>query len=288
MAESAAWCLATVRRVQLGYITHVAGSGSPRATYRDTIDLAVAAEELGFASFWVAQHHAGAFEGVLPSPLVLLAAVAQHTSTIRLGTAVISAALEDPVRLAEDAAVADELSGGRLQLGLGAGSDAVAAQQFGRCHASRHLDCRDAVDRLCGWLSGPELVPAVPGLRHRLWWATGSVQGVDAAAECGAGLLSGRPDPDVVADLLRYRAQVVGEPRIALSRIVRRGETPADLVVRWRADPALAWGQELIVQTQPAHSEPADPRKVMRMIVDDVQPELVGTASDIPVPEPAR
>ena len=81
---------------------------------------------------------------------------------------------------------------------------------------------------------------------------------------------------------------MVREPRIALSRIVRHGETPADLVARRRADPALAWGQELIVRTQPAHSEPADQREVMRMIADDVQPELVGTASDIPVPEPAR
>jgi len=255
--------------MQLGWFTHVAGAGSPRATYRDTIALAVAAEEFGFGSFWVAQHHTGAFDGVLPSPLVLLAAVAQHTSTIRLGTAVITPALEDPLRLAEDAAVVDELSGGRLQLGVGAGSDAFASQLFGRRHAERHTDCRDAVEQLCGWLSGPDLVPAAPGLRQRLWWATGSAQGVDAAAECGAGLLSGRPGADVVADLLRYRALAV-EPRIALSRIVQCGETPADVLDRWRAEPALAHGQELIVQTPAA----AQQRQIMRMLADEVLPAL--------------
>jgi alkanesulfonate monooxygenase SsuD/methylene tetrahydromethanopterin reductase-like flavin-dependent oxidoreductase (luciferase family) len=252
--------------MQLGWFTHVIGE-SPRTAYRDTIALAVAAEELGYGSFWVAQHHAGAFDGVLPSPLVLLAAVAQHTSTIRLGTAVITPALEDPLRLAEDAAVVDELSGGRLQLGVGAGSDAVASQLFGRRHADRHTDCRDAVEQLCGWLTGPELIPAAPGLRQRLWWATGSCHGVDAAAEAGAGLLSGRPGADAVPDLLRYRALAV-QPRIALSRIVQRGETPGDVLARWSADPALAWGQELIVQT------PGAQREVMRMLADEVLPEL--------------
>ena len=70
-----------MRPVQVGYFTHVTGTVSPRAAYRDTIALAVAAEELGFRSFWVAQHHAGAFDGALPSPLVLLAAVA--TAAVR-------------------------------------------------------------------------------------------------------------------------------------------------------------------------------------------------------------
>jgi hypothetical protein len=165
----------------------------------------------------------------------------------------------------------------------------VASGLFGRDHKNRHAECRRAVERLCGWLSGPELVPAAPGLRNRLWWATGSGPGMDAAAECGAGVLSGKPgDADVVADLRRYRVRAVGEPRIALSRIVRHGDTAADLVASWRTDPALALGQELIVQTQLTGGGPAEERAVMRTVVDDVLPELVGTASGAPVPEPAR
>ncbi|OLT03667.1 hypothetical protein BJF90_02705 [Pseudonocardia sp. CNS-004] len=133
----------------VGYFTHVAGRGGPAQVYRETVELAVAAEELGFASFWVAQHHAGALEGLLPSPLVLLAAVAERTATIRLGTAVVAASMEDPRRLAEDAAVLDQLSGGRLELGVGAGADPAASAAFGRDHDRRNDDCRDVVEELC-------------------------------------------------------------------------------------------------------------------------------------------
>ena len=103
--------------MQLGYLTHVAGHGSPAAIYRDTVALAVAAEELGLDAFWVAQHHHGSLEGLLPSPLVLLAAIAERTSVIRLGTAVIAAPLEDPLRLAEDAAVRPRPPSCRLHRG---------------------------------------------------------------------------------------------------------------------------------------------------------------------------
>jgi alkanesulfonate monooxygenase SsuD/methylene tetrahydromethanopterin reductase-like flavin-dependent oxidoreductase (luciferase family) len=161
---------------------------------------------------------------------------------------------------------------------------------LGRDHDRRHADCRDAVARLCDWLVAPELVPAASGLRGRLWWATGSTDGVDAAAERGMGVLSGRPGGqpgvDVVADLARYRARATGEPRVALSRIVRHGETAADVLGRWRADPALAWGDELVVQTQPERGV-ADQRQVMRMLAEDVQPALARDRAPAPTLEPA-
>ena len=238
----------------LGYLTHVCGRGAPGQVYRETIELAVAAEELGFSSFWVAQHHGGGLDGLLPSPLVLLAAVAERTSTIRLGTAVIAAALEDPLRLAEDAAVVDLLSGGRLELGFGAGADAAASASFGRDHDARHRECSAVVDRVCRELAGSWLVPGAPGLRERLWSATGSTAGVDAAAARGIGLLSGRPadQPGVAADLARYSRCAVGRPRVAVSRLVPAGETPAAFRERWLRDPARPFATELIVQTQPA------------------------------------
>lgn len=236
----------------LGYFTHVTGPSDPARAFRETITLAVAAEELGFASFWVAQHHGGALGGLLPSPLVLLAAVAERTSVIRLGTAVITPSLEDPVRLAEDAAVLDALSGGRVELGVGAGADATASSWFGRDHARRHADCRAAVHELLHHLDAPGLVPAADGLAQRLWWATGSAEGVDHAAAAGIGILSGRQGPQVATDLARYWGRASGTPRVAACRILAADEPVEAFAQRWRADPVREWTTELVVQTQPA------------------------------------
>ena len=252
---------AAVGGLPLGYLTHVSGSGSAAQVYRETIELAVAAEELGYSSFWVAQHHGGGLDGLLPSPLVLLAAIAERTSVLRLGTAVVAAALEDPLRLVEDAAVVDVVSGGRLELGFGAGADAAASATFDRDHDRRHRDCAAVVGRVCAELDGPWLVPAAPALRDGLWLATGSTVGVDAAAARGIGLLSGRPadQPGVAADLARYWTRRGAEPRGAVSRIVTAGEAPVAVLERWKADPARAWATELVVQTQTAAAPLAAP-----------------------------
>jgi alkanesulfonate monooxygenase SsuD/methylene tetrahydromethanopterin reductase-like flavin-dependent oxidoreductase (luciferase family) len=80
----------------------------------------VRAEELGFHAYFVAEHHFHEY-GVLPSPPVLLAAAAQRTHRIGLGTAVAVLPFQDPVRAAEDYAVLDQLSAGRLAFGAGSG-----------------------------------------------------------------------------------------------------------------------------------------------------------------------
>jgi alkanesulfonate monooxygenase SsuD/methylene tetrahydromethanopterin reductase-like flavin-dependent oxidoreductase (luciferase family) len=234
----------------VGYLLHVAGSGPPARVYRETVDLAVAAEEFGFDSFWVAQHRGTAAGGMLPAPLVMLAAIAERTSTIRLGTAVIAAALEDSRRLAEDAAVVDTLSGGRLELGFGAGNDPAASAAFGRDHARRHEDCTAVVDEVCRVLDGTALVPAAPGLRDRLWWATGSAEGIDVAATRGIGILSGRSD-GAAEGLARYWTGAAGSPRVTACRLLRAGEPLDAFPQRWQADPVREWATHLVVQTQP-------------------------------------
>jgi alkanesulfonate monooxygenase SsuD/methylene tetrahydromethanopterin reductase-like flavin-dependent oxidoreductase (luciferase family) len=263
--------------MQLGFLTHVAGEGSPARVYRDTLDLAVAAEELGSSSFWVAQHHAGSLEGLLPSPLTLLAAAATRTSTIRLGTAVVAAPLEDPWRLAEDAAVVDTLSGGRLELGVGAGADPDAAARAGLDHARRHRDCAAVVDEVRALLGGDALVPAAPGLRERMWWATGTASAVDAAARRGLGLISGRPadapGAAVLADLDRYWALATA-PRVVVSRTVGVDEDADAVVARLEADPAVTWATELVVQAQPARAGFDEQLAVLRRWAREIAPRL--------------
>lgn len=88
--------------------------------HRMIVDGAATAEAAGFWCAAVGEHHFCDY--VISSPPVLLAAMAEHTSTIRLGTAVALGANNDPIRIAEDYATLDILSGGRVELVLGRGN----------------------------------------------------------------------------------------------------------------------------------------------------------------------
>lgn len=87
---------------------------------RDTLEEIGIADQLGFDSCWLAEHHFSRY-GILGNPLMLGAAIAQRTRTITIGTAVVVVPLHDPIRIAEDAALLDILSEGRLVLGIGRG-----------------------------------------------------------------------------------------------------------------------------------------------------------------------
>jgi alkanesulfonate monooxygenase SsuD/methylene tetrahydromethanopterin reductase-like flavin-dependent oxidoreductase (luciferase family) len=93
---------------------------SARDVIHDAIEMAVQAEELGFDSIWLAEHHFSTY-GLVGSPLMMAAAIAQRTSRIRIGTAVLVLPLYNPVRLAEEIALVDQMSMGRLDVGIGRG-----------------------------------------------------------------------------------------------------------------------------------------------------------------------
>ena len=88
--------------------------------YQEVLDEAVLGEQLGFRTWWLAEHHF-AEDQHNPSQFPLLAAAAARTSTIRIGTYVLLLPLHNPIRVAEDAASVDIISGGRLELAIGAG-----------------------------------------------------------------------------------------------------------------------------------------------------------------------
>src|SRR5664279_742415 len=118
------------------------GAGqSPAARFRDTIDQAVHAESLGYESIWPVEQHFSAGASIMPSPLVFLAAVAARTTTLRLGTGVILLPLAHPLRVAEDVATLDLLSGGRVDVGVGRGMDPAHFAGYG-------VDQAESADRL--------------------------------------------------------------------------------------------------------------------------------------------
>ena len=104
--------------------------------YNEIIEQAVLADELGYEAFFIAEHHFHPY-GAVPNPAVLLAAIAQRTKRIRLGPAVTILPFRDPKTVAEDYAIVDQISGGRLVLGLGSGYLKHEFAGFGRDPAEK-------------------------------------------------------------------------------------------------------------------------------------------------------
>src|SRR5581483_3018515 len=88
--------------------------------YAEALDEVVRAEDLGFDSVWMEEHHS-VTDHYWPSPLPVLAGFATRTTRLRLGTDILVAAFYHPVRLAEDVALLDVMSGGRFTLGIAIG-----------------------------------------------------------------------------------------------------------------------------------------------------------------------
>ncbi|MFC9959930.1 LLM class flavin-dependent oxidoreductase [Streptomyces nigra] len=229
---------ATTPRFRLGFLTHVQGRGDDLArTYRNAQDLFVVADELGFDVGWVAQHHVPLGGGGLSSPWTFLAHAAARTTRIRLGTAITVLPLEDPVRLAEDVATVDTLSGGRVELGVGSGASPAEYAAFGRDVTRKRELTTESLDLLRRALAGEEVrtpdfrVQPAPGdFTDRIWQGVFSAEGAAHAASGGSNLLLNRaaygydaPTDEVQrpwADAYLDTWDRPRRPRIGLSRFV--------------------------------------------------------------------
>ena len=133
--------------------------------YRELIAEAAEADRLGFNTVWLAEVHFAPRFSVMPTPLLLLAAIAERTTNIRLGMAVNLMPLHHPIRLAEEVATLDVLSGGRVEFGAGRGAFPLNYRGYGvemadsraavRRRPRINQDCMDATQRV----DGIEVVP---------------------------------------------------------------------------------------------------------------------------------
>ncbi|GAA4265708.1 LLM class flavin-dependent oxidoreductase [Frondihabitans peucedani] len=241
--------------LSFGHWQDVGGSRTRTAgdVLTQTIDLAVAAEEIGIAGAYIRVHH---FARQLASPFPLLAAMGARTKTIELGTGVIDMRYENPLYMAEEAAAADLISGGRLQLGVSRGSPETALrgyESFGyapaegetdadlaRSHAAVFLQAiqgagvAPANPQMTGTTGYLPILPQSPGLRDRIWWGSGTRATAEWVAEQGMNLQSstllvedtGVPFDQLQAEQIdRYRqawkrAGWEREPRVSVSRSI--------------------------------------------------------------------
>ncbi|MEW2162700.1 LLM class flavin-dependent oxidoreductase [Streptomyces sp. NPDC007084] len=225
-------------RFRLGFLTHVQGRDQDIArTYRNAQELFVVADELGFDVGWVAQHHVALGGGGLSSPWTFLAHAAARTTRIRLGTAITVLPLEDPVRLAEDVATVDALSGGRVEIGVGSGTSGLEYAAFGQDPARKRELTSEHLDVLRRALAGDEvrapgfrIQPRPGGFDDRVWQGVFSAQGAQYAARGGSQLLLNRaaygydaPTDEVQrpwADAYLAAWDRPYRPRVGLSRFV--------------------------------------------------------------------
>jgi alkanesulfonate monooxygenase SsuD/methylene tetrahydromethanopterin reductase-like flavin-dependent oxidoreductase (luciferase family) len=204
--------------MKIGFLSFGHWTPSPKSQTRSasdallqSIELAVAAEELGADGAYFRVHH---FARQLGSPFPLLAAVGAKTSRIEIGTAVIDMRYENPLYMAEDAGAADLIAGGRLQLGISRGSPEQVIdgwRHFGYHPAEGQSDAemaRGHAQVFLAILTGegfarpnprpmfpnpPGLLRVEPfseGLRDRIWWGAATDATAVWAAEQGMNLQS--------------------------------------------------------------------------------------------------
>jgi alkanesulfonate monooxygenase SsuD/methylene tetrahydromethanopterin reductase-like flavin-dependent oxidoreductase (luciferase family) len=162
----------------------------PWRTFYDTVlDRIAAAEDLGLHSVWLSEHHF--FEdGYLPQPLTFAAAIATRTSRIRIGTAVMLAPLRPAVDIAEQAAVVDLLSGGRLDLGLGAGYRVPEFEAYGVDIKDRFPLLEDRVETIRALWEQGTVTPAPLQERLPIWVGIHGPRGARIAGRLGEGVLA--------------------------------------------------------------------------------------------------
>ncbi|WP_369254765.1 LLM class flavin-dependent oxidoreductase [Geodermatophilus amargosae] len=193
---------------RLGFLTiGLFDPADPATDHETTLRTVELGERLGFDSAWLRHRH---LQYGISSPVAVLAALTQRTSRIELGTAVTPLGWENPLRLAEDLATVDVLSGGRLNPGVSVGPpmhwddvkgalypDTADAEDFSYARVERLL--RLVAGEPATSFAGREGVveewsdrvqPHSPGLRDRVWYGGGSTRSAEWAGDAGTHFLT--------------------------------------------------------------------------------------------------
>lgn len=213
--------------MKFGIFDHIDADGSPIGEqYASRLRLVERYEALGYHCYHLTEHHATDL-GMASSPSVFLAAVAQRTSTIKLGTLVYLLPLHHPLRLLEEVGMLDQLSGGRFQLGVGRGGQPAEHSRFGLAETDLAPMFDEALALLEEGLGGtikahkgayydlPDVELRIrPLQRPPLWYGTGSSHRNQWAAERSVNLLTLVPNARAreINDDYREKLARLGKP----------------------------------------------------------------------------
>ncbi len=182
-----------------------------KEVYDDYVSDAVLAEKLGFDFSWYGEHHFRPCQWT-PSPIVVCAAVAAKTTKLRVGTSVLCLPFHNPLRVAEDVAVADILSGGRFDFGIGVGSQWEEFHTFGILPGEmngRTWESIEIIERCFGdekmfshkgkYYDFPDVAFTTKPVQKPfpIWWGGFGPKNVAKAAQKGYHLLAGGPQYDI-------------------------------------------------------------------------------------------
>ncbi|KAB1644455.1 MULTISPECIES: LLM class flavin-dependent oxidoreductase [unclassified Pseudoclavibacter] len=234
---------------RLGFLTiGLFDEKNPRGGHETTLEVIERGERLGYDSAWLRQRH---LQYGISSPVAVMAAATQRTSRIELGTAVIPLGAENPLRLAEDLATVDVLSGGRVNPGVSVGRpfhyddwkhalypDTFDDEDFTYRRVERLIEAVRG-DRVSEFSGADGIVeeysdhvqPHAAGLVDRLWYGAGSERSVRWAAEHGLNLLTSSVISGELGDnfdenqrhqieVYRENYQGTGAPRVSQGLVV--------------------------------------------------------------------
>jgi len=258
--------------MKFGIFDHLDGSGVPLGEqYENRLRLTEAYDRSGFHAYHLAEHH-GTPLGYAPSPGVFLAAVAQRTKRIRFGPLVYLLPLYHPLRLIEEVCMLDQMSGGRLELGVGRGSFPIEVGFYGADPDKGTRQFAEALEVLKQGMASDSLnhhgdfyrfdnVPIVMKPVQRphppLWYGVMGPETTVWTAANDANIVTLNPAADAREITDRYRAewQKLGKPTsrmpllgVARHIVLAENETEAKRVAQrayrpWRTYMELLWKQ---------------------------------------------
>ncbi|WP_426004891.1 LLM class flavin-dependent oxidoreductase [Paenarthrobacter sp. NyZ202] len=282
--------------LKLGFLTiGLFDAADPAAGHRSTLEVIELGERLGFDSAWLRHRH---LQFGISSPVAVMAAATQRTSRIELGTAVTPLGWENPLRLAEDLATVDLLSGGRINPGVSVGEpmnydtvshelypDTAGTEDFSYARVERfaRLVAGDKVRDFSGKQGVVEefsnrVEPHSPGLRDRLWYGAGSLKSAIWAGANGFNLLSSSvifpeegQEPDFArvqqAQIRAYREASGNKGRVSQGLVV----IPTDSAT----DAQREKYRRYVDERTPRTTTPQGPKRMM------FAQDLIGTSGEI-------